>query len=68
MEALKEYGIVEGHRKVLNLVQNNIYNIYNIYIYMDKMLPPSKDITNKILLDKAIKFGIDKNTASIIKR
>ena len=33
---------------------------------MDKMLPPSKDITNKLLLDKAIKFGIDKNTAEVL--
>lgn len=33
---------------------------------MDKMLPPSKDITNRILLDKAIKFGIDKKRAEVL--
>ena len=35
---------------------------------MDKMLPPSKDLTNKILLEKAIKFGINKKTAEGLLR
>jgi len=35
---------------------------------MEKMLPPSKGLSNKILLEKAVKFGINKKTAEGLLR